>query len=129
MKDENETAFDAILQTTEDLTGPEILADIIGSLREGMEAGFDDGELALRLWPRLARVVNILGAEKIEELNEGFRRWQDTRHNPAAELGRRGGKKGGPARAKSLSADERSEIASVAAKARWKKAREGAGDS
>lgn len=42
--------------------------------------------------------------------------------NPAAvELGRLGGKKGGPARAKKLSKKRRSEIARRAAKARWKK--------
>lgn len=40
--------------------------------------------------------------------------------NPAAvELGRLGGKKGGPARAKRLSADKRSKIAKKAAEARW----------
>ncbi len=40
--------------------------------------------------------------------------------SPAAvELGRLGGKKGGRARAKVLSADRRSEIARRAAKARW----------
>ena len=40
--------------------------------------------------------------------------------NPAAvALGRLGGKKGGPARAKKLSAEERSEIARRAAKVRW----------
>lgn len=42
--------------------------------------------------------------------------------NPAAvALGRLGGKKGGPARALALSKAERSQIASKAAKARWKK--------
>jgi hypothetical protein len=41
--------------------------------------------------------------------------------NPAAvELGKLGGKKGGPARAKKLSAAKRSEIAKKAAEARWK---------
>lgn len=40
--------------------------------------------------------------------------------NPAAvELGRLGGKKGGKARAESLTAKERKEIAAKAAKARW----------
>jgi hypothetical protein len=38
----------------------------------------------------------------------------------AAELGRRGGLRGGPARAKKLSAKRRSEIARKAAQARWK---------
>ncbi len=36
-----------------------------------------------------------------------------------AELGRRGGKKGGKARAAKLSQSERSKIASIAAKKRW----------
>ena len=43
------------------------------------------------------------------------------RKNPAAvALGRLGGKKGGRARAESLSAERRSEIAKSAAKARWR---------
>ena len=42
--------------------------------------------------------------------------------NPAAvELGRLGGLKGGKARAKSLTAKKRSDIAKKAAKSRWKK--------
>lgn len=42
--------------------------------------------------------------------------------NPAAvALGRLGGKKGGPARAKKLSAARRAEIAKKAANSRWKK--------
>ncbi len=44
--------------------------------------------------------------------------------NPAAvALGRLGGKKGGPARAKKLSKKRRSEIAKKAARARWNKQR------
>lgn len=39
----------------------------------------------------------------------------------AHEFARKGGLKGGKARAKSLTAKQRSEIASVAAQARWKK--------
>lgn len=40
--------------------------------------------------------------------------------NPAAvELGRRGGLKGGKARAEKLSAEQRSEIARKAARTRW----------
>ena len=46
---------------------------------------------------------------------------RETAKNPAAvALGRLGGLKGGNARAKSLSAAKRKEIASNAAKARWK---------
>ncbi len=42
--------------------------------------------------------------------------------NPAAvELGRQGGLKGGKARAEKLTAEERSEIARKAARARWAK--------
>ncbi len=41
--------------------------------------------------------------------------------NPAAVLGRLGGLKGGPARAKLLSPERRSEIATIAAKKRWTK--------
>lgn len=41
----------------------------------------------------------------------------------AVALGRLGGKKGGPARAKKLTPDERSEIARLAAVARWRKSK------
>jgi hypothetical protein len=41
----------------------------------------------------------------------------------ASELGRRGGMKGGPARAQALSKRRRSEIARVAARARWNRKR------
>lgn len=42
--------------------------------------------------------------------------------NPAAvELGRLGGKVGGKARASKLTPEQRSEIAQIAARARWKK--------
>jgi len=45
----------------------------------------------------------------------------DEGKDPAAvALGRKGGLKGGKARAESLTAEERSEIARKAAKARWK---------
>ncbi len=43
--------------------------------------------------------------------------------DPATEFARKGGKKGGPARAKKLSAKRRSEIAKKAANARWRKGR------
>ncbi len=45
---------------------------------------------------------------------------QPPKKNPAAvELGRLGGKQGGPARAAKLTSEERSAAASKAAKARW----------
>lgn len=43
------------------------------------------------------------------------------KHPAAVELGRLGGRKGGPARALKLNATERSDIAKRAAKARWGK--------
>lgn len=45
----------------------------------------------------------------------------DGKDMEAVLLGRRGGLKGGKARAESLSAEQRSEIAKVAARARWKR--------
>ncbi len=46
--------------------------------------------------------------------------WVTGEKNPAAvALGRLGGRKGGPARAEKLSASRRSEIARLAAQARW----------
>lgn len=48
-----------------------------------------------------------------------------TKKNPhAVALGRRGGLKGGKARAASMTAEERSHIARLAAKARWAKVKE-----
>jgi hypothetical protein len=44
-----------------------------------------------------------------------------TKNQAAVELGRLGGLKGGKARANKLSPEQRKEIASKAAKARWKK--------
>jgi len=44
--------------------------------------------------------------------------------NPhAVALGKIGGKRGGPARAKALSPERRTEIARLAVQARWKKAK------
>lgn len=46
------------------------------------------------------------------------------RKNPyAVALGRRGGEKGGPARAAAMTAEERSESARNAVRARWEKAK------
>jgi hypothetical protein len=47
---------------------------------------------------------------------------EDTGKNPAAvELGRKGGLKGGKARAESMTAQERKQAAQKAARARWEK--------
>jgi len=55
--------------------------------------------------------------EQVPQPEEG-----QTEKNPAAvALGRLGGLKGGPARARKLSAKRRRDIAQSAARARWKK--------
>jgi len=46
---------------------------------------------------------------------------EDKRNPAAVELGKLGGKKGGRARAASLTAKKRKDIAKKAAKSRWKK--------
>src|ERR1035441_4211082 len=52
-----------------------------------------------------------------------------TKKNPAAvALGRKGGKKGGPARAAKLTPAQRSESARKAVQARWAKAKSGSDD-
>ncbi len=60
--------------------------------------------------------VNVLAADIVAEATG------DSEKNPhAVALGRMGGAKGGPARAKKLSKKRRSEIARKAARARWGK--------
>lgn len=64
-------------------------------------------------------VVDLATGEIVEE-----ERFDASGKNPAAvALGKLGGRKGGAVRAKLLSAERRSEIASVAAKARWMRKR------
>lgn len=63
---------------------------------------------------RQSRDVNVLAADIVAKATG------EAEKNPAAvALGRLGGKKGGPARAKSLTKKHRSEIARKAAQARW----------
>ena len=58
--------------------------------------------------------VNVLAASIVEEATS------ESGKNPhAVALGRLGGKKGGPARAKKLTPEQRREIARKAARARW----------
>ena len=66
-----------------------------------------------------AKMIVDIATGEIED-REPTPREQDK--DPAAvSLGRRGGLKGGKARAKALSAKQRSEIAKNAARSRWKK--------
>lgn len=63
-------------------------------------------------------------AQATGEERHKHKKSQESEKNPAAvTLGRLGGLKGGKARAKSLTAAQRAEIAKVAATARWKKSR------
>jgi len=64
--------------------------------------------------------LNKLAASIVGDAVEEAKEPEDTGKDPAAvALGRKGGLKGGKARAAKLSAKERSEIAKKAAKARW----------
>jgi len=58
-----------------------------------------------------------------EASGEAPKDWKDGKNPAAVALGRLGGLKGGRARAAKLSAEERSHIARVAARQRWKGAR------
>lgn len=62
---------------------------------------------------------------RVRILNKRFRtggkKVKAGRLTAAVVLGRRGGKKGGPARARALSSGKRTQIASHAAKKRWGK--------
>lgn len=64
---------------------------------------------------QLGKLIAALSVGEVEDV-------ADSGKNPAAvALGRLGGKKGGIARAKSLSASKRKKIAKAAAAARWYK--------
>lgn len=62
--------------------------------------------------------VNLLAAKTVEQATGGEE--AESGKNPhAVALGRLGGKKGGPARARKLTAARRQEIAQRAARVRW----------
>jgi hypothetical protein len=69
------------------------------------------------------RDLNRLAASIVQDAtSDESRAAQANDKNPAAvELGRLGGKKGGPARAARLTKRQRSEIAKKAARTRWAK--------
>jgi len=69
------------------------------------------------------RDVNEMAKSIIDQITGDAPKEVPPTKNPAAvELGRRGGLKGGKARAAKLSAKKRKEIAKKAAAARWKSA-------
>lgn len=63
---------------------------------------------------QLAKLIVGIATGEVEET-----RTDDGKDPAAVALGRKGGLKGGAARAKKLTAKQRSEIAKKAAKARW----------
>jgi len=64
---------------------------------------------------QLAKFITDLATGEVE-----LPKTEDGKDPAAVALGRKGGLKGGKARADSLSAEQRSEIAKKAAKARWR---------
>jgi hypothetical protein len=71
------------------------------------------------------RDLNQIAAKIVQESTESYSQPKDGKNPAAVMLGRLGGLKGGNARAKSLSAKKRKQIAKKAAQARWKKAKKG----
>jgi hypothetical protein len=65
----------------------------------------------------LAKLVGDIATGQTED------RVEDKRNSAAVELGRRGGKKGGRMRWANLTPEQRTEAASLAAQARWRKKR------
>lgn len=69
--------------------------------------------------PKRPTDLNELAARIVQLATEGEPEGQDTRDPAAVELGRKGGLKGGKARAEKLTPEQRSEIAKKAAATRW----------
>ncbi len=65
--------------------------------------------------------INVLASMIVKKATEEPEEEKPKKNPAAVALGRLGGLKGGKARAKKLSAEERKEIARIAATARWKK--------
>lgn len=68
--------------------------------------------------PRIRELLELMEALEADGVFD-----EEAKSAVAAFLGRLGGLKGGPARAKKLTAERRSEIARKAVAARWAKAR------
>lgn len=68
------------------------------------------------------RDLNKLAASIVEEATTDAPKPAEPKRDPAAvALGRRGGLKGGPARAMKLTPEQRSDAARKAARARWER--------
>jgi len=74
--------------------------------------------------PKRPRDLNLLAKKIVDLSTEGEPETpapEDQKNPHAVALGRLGGKKGGKARAEKLTKEQKSEIAKIAARARWKK--------
>lgn len=72
--------------------------------------------------PKRPRDPNQLAKQVVDEATGQAEPEYEPDKNPAAvELGKLGGAKGGKARAKKMTAEDRSDAARKAARARWKK--------
>lgn len=67
---------------------------------------------------RSSKDTNVIAANVVEQATDET---QIVKNPAAVALGRLGGKKGGKARAKKLTPEQRKEIAKKAAEARWRK--------
>jgi hypothetical protein len=77
---------------------------------------------------RKPRDLNLLAAAIVgEAVGDTPPEEPDTRDPHAVALGKKGGEKGGPARAAKLTPERRREIAQQAARVRWAKANEPGG--
>ena len=65
------------------------------------------------------RLADVIG-NAVHVMRIGTGEAEDTGHEPGKEHARKGGLKAGQARARSLSAERRSEIAKTAAAKRWR---------
>lgn len=70
---------------------------------------------------RSSILIGDLSESNRENTTESDRESAATKNPAAVALGRLGGLKGGRARAAKLSAERRSEIASIASRARWRR--------
>ena len=71
--------------------------------------------------PKRPTDINLLATAIVEAATEGEPLVEDKRDPAAVALGRKGGLKGGKARAAKLTPEQRSEIARNAAAKRWSK--------
>lgn len=101
---------------------------IIKNVGVGVDTMCDTDLMRKRSSTKKPRDLNLLAAAIVSEaIGEVPLEEPDERDPHAVALGRKGGAKGGPARAAKLSPERRRVIAQQAARARWAKAEESEG--